>query len=111
MTNDEARRIIIKERLESIADCAYFGECKDLDCWECGDNVAYVMALDALKNNEKPKLETVRTAEWKHDTLCNTNGGTYDVWRCSNCGTTFQYLMADNYCGECGAYMKGGNNG
>ena len=50
MTKEEAIQIIIRDRLITIQDCAMFLECGiDANCWECGDNIAYSMALDALQ--------------------------------------------------------------
>ena len=48
---------------------------------------------------ERPK------GKWKHEHLCSTSGGTYEVVRCSECA--WQYPMtATNYCPHCGAEME-----
>ena len=52
MTREEAIKIIIADRLTAMQECQMFGECEDKDCWECGDNKAFSMAIDALQREE-----------------------------------------------------------
>lgn len=48
---------------------------------------------------------------WIKDRLCTTSGGTYGVRRCSVCEDYFQDVgYGWNYCPNCGADMRGGNN-
>lgn len=43
---------------------------------------------------------------WLYDRLCSTNGGTYGVQRCSNCGYYYKDFGDEwNYCPHCGALM------
>ncbi len=65
MTRDEAIDRIIQERLEDMSDCPLMPECDEDDCWECGINEPYSMALDALKA-EAVRLEIVSCKDCKH---------------------------------------------
>ena len=59
---------------------------------------AYHMAIEAL---DRPK------GEWTEEHLTSTNGGTYTVARCSECGCTIGVLSYSSYCPNCGADMRG----
>ena len=50
------------------------------------------------------EAEPVRRGKWSRDYLPSTNGGAYEVWRCSECQNAFNWRM--NYCGHCGAKME-----
>ena len=50
------------------------------------------------------EIEPVRRGRWKRDSLLSTNGGSYEVWRCSECQNAFNWKM--RYCGHCGAKME-----
>ena len=54
MTRDEAKKIIIADRLKVMQECVLFAmeECEGENCWECGKHNAYSMALDALSEVE-----------------------------------------------------------
>ena len=50
--------------------------------------------------------EPIRHGYWLYDRLCSTNGGTYGVQRCSNCGYYYKDFGDEwNYCPHCGAKM------
>lgn len=50
--------------------------------------------------------EPIRHGYWLYDRLCSTNGGTYGVQRCSNCGYYYKDFGDEwNYCPHCGALM------
>lgn len=44
-----------------------------------------------------------KRGHWKEDWLASTSGGAYQVWRCSECESAFNWRM--KYCGHCGAKM------
>lgn len=50
-------------------------------------------------------LEEQKTGEWTREWLPSTNGGCYEVFRCSECEQAFNWRM--KYCGNCGARMEG----
>ena len=50
---------------------------------------------------------TPKTGQWSRDRLVSTYGGTYNVWRCSECQGTSNWKM--DYCGYCGAIMANGS--
>lgn len=45
-----------------------------------------------------------KIGHWKEDWLASTSGGAYQVWRCSECKSAFNWRM--KYCGHCGARME-----
>ena len=52
-------------------------------------------------------VELPRLAVWKHKT--STPGGIRDTYGCTNCGFTTGWTT--DFCGGCGAYMRGEFNG
>ena len=44
-----------------------------------------------------------KKGHWNEDWLASTSGGAYQVWRCSECKSAFNWRM--KYCGHCGARM------
>lgn len=67
---------------------------------EAGRGVAQCQrVIYELPSAERPK------GKWKHEHLCSTSGGTYEVVRCSGCA--WQYPMWETkYCPNCGAKME-----
>lgn len=55
-------------------------------------------AIEAL-----PTIDTVKHGRWSREHLPSTSGGTYEVWRCSECQSAFNWRM--RHCGHCGARM------
>ena len=72
------------------------------EVWSTHDGVrkaVYLKEIEKAPTIERPK------GKWKHEHLCSTSGGTYEVVRCSECA--WQYPMtATNYCPHCGAEME-----
>ena len=57
-------------------------------------------------------VKPVVRGEWIHDYLCSISGGTYGVYRCSECSSSFPDIgYGFNYCPNCGADMRGDNDG
>jgi hypothetical protein len=52
-------------------------------------------------------VELSRLAAWEHKT--STPGGIHDTYGCTNCG--FTTSRTTDFCGGCGAYMRGDFNG
>ena len=72
---------------------------------QLNDGYVKIIAKNQETNNKlMATLKHKPHGKWIHTTW----DGKYDAWRCSECGSEFLYLVADNYCGECGARMKGG---
>lgn len=66
---------------------------------------------DTLKRMLEELTER-KHGEWIKDRLCSTSGGTYGVRRCSVCEHYFQDLVNEyNFCPNCGADMRGEQNG
>lgn len=69
--------------------------------------------VDELKDYIKNIIETLPSAEpeqkkgeWIYDTeRVMNNGGIYNQYHCSECG--FQSVSRMNFCGYCGADMRG----
>lgn len=53
----------------------------------------------------QPTIDPVKHGRWSREHLPSTSGGTYEVWRCSECQSAFNWRM--RYCGYCGARMEG----
>ena len=82
MTREEAIRIIISDRLTAMEECQMFGKCEDKDCWECGDNQAFSMAIEALKGGDAQMNEIKNPyymQQSRHD------DGKIEVVRCKDC--------------------------
>ena len=63
----------------------------------------YQMPKDYIKNKldyERPTGKWLYHEEWKNEGGCG--------YECSCCGRTYDYAM--NFCGYCGADMRGDNN-
>jgi hypothetical protein len=58
-------------------------------------------------SNNVPAVELPRLAAWEHKT--STPGGIHDTYGCTNCGFTTGWTT--DFCGGCGAYMRGDFNG
>lgn len=54
---------------------------------------------------ELPTIDPVKHGRWSREHLLSTSGGTYEVWRCSECQSHFNWRM--RFCGHCGARMEG----
>lgn len=52
---------------------------------------------------EQPTINPVKRGRWSRERLPSLSGGTYEVWRCSECQSAFNWRM--RYCGHCGARM------
>lgn len=66
-------------------------------CYPCNKIIQTIENAATVDGRQKGK--------WKHEHLCSTSGGTYEVVRCSECA--WQYPMtATNYCPHCGAEME-----
>jgi len=91
MTREEAIK-----RLHKYAKYAY-------GIWHDGDAdiEAIDMAIEALQ------AEPVKHGEWEADRLLTTNGGGYDVIRCSECKSQFP-MERTLFCPNCGAKMDKG---
>ena len=64
-----------------------------------------IYKADAYKSlTDLPSAQSERKkGHWKEDWLASTSGGAYQVWRCSECESAFNWRM--KYCGHCGAKM------
>lgn len=60
-------------------------------------------AIDAIIENAET-IEERKTGRWIKDRLTALNGGSYEVFRCSECQSAFNWRMG--YCGHCGAKME-----
>ena len=59
-----------------------------------------------------PTIEERKEGKWINDRLVSTNGGTYGVRRCSECEAYYQDVgYGWNYCPNCGADMRGEQDG
>lgn len=54
-------------------------------------------------SNHVPSVVLPRRAAWDHKT--STPGGIHDKYSCTNCGFTTGWTT--DFCGGCGAYMRG----
>lgn len=60
-------------------------------------DMAQVLAYESGKSSGRPHGKWIYHKDWYRDGEC--------PWECSECGTCYDYDM--NYCGECGADMRG----
>ena len=79
---------------------------------ECkGHTIEYALGWKAciewIKTLSAVEAEPARTGKWIKDCLYFTNGGTYRVFRCSECHWQMPLLSETKYCGNCGAKMGG----
>ena len=80
----------------------YLEVATDVPCeCECGCRFLPEVS-DVIKKPEAQKL-----AAWEHCTY--TPGGIHDKYSCTNCG--FKTSWTTDFCGGCGAYMRGDFNG
>ena len=77
---------------------------KEIDYWHDRAS-SYEQTIVKLSNALADRREVVR-GKWTEERLPSTSGGSYQVWRCSNCKQAFNWRM--NYCGNCGSRMGDG---
>lgn len=66
-------------------------------------NEGLIVAMNAL--DELPTAE--KKGKWIKDRLSSTLGGSYGVYRCSECESSYQDIgYGWNYCPNCGAKME-----
>lgn len=75
-------------------------------CEECKH---HVLEVSCERLMEQPTIDPVKRGRWSREHLPSTSGGTYEVWRCSECQSAFNWRM--RYCGHCGARMAEGEEG
>lgn len=69
-------------------------------CEECKH---HVLEVSCERLMEQPTIDPVKHGRWSRERLSSLSGGTYEVWRCSECQSAFNWRM--RYCGHCGARM------
>ncbi|MBR2825812.1 MAG: hypothetical protein IKE51_06075 [Solobacterium sp.] len=73
----------------------------------CNHLERHVVDVDDIENMPTVDAKPIRHGQWLYDRLCSTNGGTYGVQRCSNCGYYYKDFGDEwNYCPHCGALME-----
>ena len=80
------------------ADALYKDICRAYD--ECGDILEII--------DKQPTIEP-RKGKWETDSY-PMDDGEYLMTRCTACGTAYEYGHNENYCGFCGADMRGGED-
>ncbi|MBR3389505.1 MAG: hypothetical protein IKG83_03225 [Prevotella sp.] len=79
---------------------------KDLPNCDNGFSDTYDKARIIGVLDELPTAEP-RTGKWIKDRLSSTLGGSYGVYRCSECESSYQDIgYGWNYCPNCGAKME-----
>ena len=78
--------------------------CRDRDARSEAEIEAFDTAIDALKNESIFSADRPR-GEWKYHEENKLDGEC--CFECSECGRMYDYKM--NYCGYCGADMRGEN--
>lgn len=95
----EAAIEAIEELVSTMSVCVSMEECK-------GMNWMKQRAIAAIR--EQPTIDPVKHGRWSRERLPSLSGGTYEVWRCSECQSAFNWRM--RFCGDCGARMEGEEN-
>ena len=78
---------------------------KSTETWSAHDGVRKAVYASEIDNAPTILVPERSKGKWKHEHLCSTSGGTYEVVRCSECA--WQYPMWETkYCPNCGAEME-----
>ena len=67
MTEKEAIKTIVEDRIDEIMACPFIYECETDNCWSCGLDEAYAMALDALFREKNYDMKVVKRNELKKE--------------------------------------------
>ena len=82
---------------------------KRLQDWVCYSNKEYRRGLYECKDiiHALPSVSAERSGEWQRKLAHYTDGSHGYILKCSVCEE--EWLSETNYCPNCGAKMKGGN--
>lgn len=84
------------------------GDDEYADYAKCSD-CHYGAEIEDIADFPAADVRPVVRGRWNEDHLVTLNGGTYTVWRCSECEHAEPTPVPWNYCPNCGAEMKEGN--